>query len=137
MTWFRLVVITLSLTELACGDSRSKALGGRLFNGEPALTARLAGDPTLLPSAASRCSNCHQNADPNTTSFGPVLTSTSLLNDLKRRGGPPSHYDLKSFCALLRTGLDPAHILIARTMPRYELDEDSCRALWKYVTSRS
>ena len=121
----------------ACADSRSAAVGERLYKGDPPLTARLSGDPLLLPVEATRCSNCHEAAGLDVAGFGPKLTAASLLSDRKRRGGPPSHYDLKSFCAVLRTGIDPAFVLIDRAMPRYELNEDACKALWDYVKSRS
>jgi len=133
----RLALVAFALSMLACLESRSVALGKRLFNADPPLTARLSGDPLLLPAAASRCSNCHQVASQDEADFGPRLTATWLLSDRKRRGGPPCHYDLESFCALLRTGIDPAFVIIDRAMPRYELDDDACRALWNYVRSLS
>ena len=36
-------------------------------------------------------------------------------------------------CALLRTGLDPAYVLINVAMPRYTLNERDCTALWRYL----
>jgi hypothetical protein len=41
---------------------------------------------------------------------------------------------LKSFCRLLRTGVDPVLIVVSRQMPRYELDESQCGNLWHYLT---
>jgi hypothetical protein len=84
-----------------------------------------------LPTDATRCVNCHSRG----SALGPPLTHASLTSEQRRRGGPASRYEQASFCALLRTGIDPAHVLIARVMPRYELDAASCQALWSYVSA--
>lgn len=112
------------------------ALGEHLFKGKRPVPARLSGDPTLLPVEATRCSNCHEPSGLDAAAFGPEVTATSLLSEKKRRGGPPSRYDFKSFCALLRTGIDPTFVVIDRAMPRYELNDESCKALWNYMRSR-
>ena len=70
------------------------------------------------------------------TSFGPGLTADSLTRDIPRRGGPPSHYDEAALCKLLSTGIDPAYIIIPRSMPRYDVAAADCTALWAYLSQR-
>jgi hypothetical protein len=38
---------------------------------------------------------------------------------------------------LLRTGVDPAYIVISRKMPRYVLDDEQCLDLWHYLLEQS
>ena len=133
----RITTVLVTFIGGSCADSRSAALGERLFKGDAPLTGRLSGDPTLLPVGATRCSNCHDAAGSDAATFGPPLTAKTLLSPRKRRGGPLSQYDLESFCAVLRKGVDPTFIVIDRAMPRYELNDESCKALWNYVRSRS
>jgi hypothetical protein len=100
--------------------------------------ARLRGDTSLLPAQAARCANCHEprrspaGAD---MTFGPRLDAR-LATPLPRRGGPPSAYDVAAFCTLLRTGLDPAGVLVRRAMPVYALDDAACAALWQALSAR-
>jgi hypothetical protein len=37
---------------------------------------------------------------------------------------------------LLRTGIDPAQVMIAQAAPRYEIDGAGCDALWRYLGTR-
>jgi hypothetical protein len=124
--------------------------GEDLFVGDGGLAGRVAGQDDPLPPAAVRCSNCHTGptAGPNSPNpseadggeavlaYGPAVFGDALTAVRPRRGGPPTRYDETTFCGLLRSGIDPAHIIIARAMPRYTLDSVSCRALWSYVTAR-
>ena len=102
---------------------------------------------TALPPQASRCVNCHaagtapptpasasSAASTSTQSFGPALNAKLLLQDTRRRGGPPSRYDEAALCKLLATGVDPAYIIIPASMPRYELPPADCKALWAFLT---
>jgi hypothetical protein len=57
-----------------------------------------------------------------------------LLASLSRRGGPPSRFDEAKLCRLLRTGIDPVSIVVAQSMPLYDLSDDDCHALWTYLT---
>jgi hypothetical protein len=77
--------------------------------------------------------NCHDLAASGKASYGSKLTRAGLLQGAARRGGPPSRYGADSFCRLLRTGIDPAHVLIVRAMPRYEIDDAQCLAIWNYL----
>ena len=119
--------------------------GRRLFNGDLPLDSTISGHRAPLPAQASRCVNCHAagSAPPSTTaasasaatqSFGPALSAKLLLQDARRRGGPPSRYDEAALCKLLSTGIDPAYIIIPSSMPRYQLSPADCKALWVFLT---
>lgn len=119
--------------------------GRRLFNGELPLPGRVTGHTADLPPQASRCSNCHGAgtappaqgvASAPTASFGPTLNADALTRDLARRGGPPSRYNEAALCKLLSTGIDPAYIIIPRSMPRYDVVPADCAALWAYLSQR-
>ncbi len=122
-------------------DGASAVRGKQLFEGEQALTARIVGQDFALPTEASRCVNCHGLAQNSASSaptasqrVGPALTRAALTDAVRRRGGPPSRYDEASLCKLLRSGVDPAHVIILRTMPRYEISDADCRSLWQHLT---
>lgn len=118
----------------------TEARGARLFDGREPLTATLAGHATPLPAQTARCSQCH--AGPVTPIAanswpalpGPPLDSRHLRAALSRRGGPPVAYDLAAFCRTLREGIDPAHVVLPRTMPRFDIDDTRCEALWTHLT---
>lgn len=116
------------------------ALGARLFDGRAAMAAQLAGRDLALPVSASRCANCHRRgaaemaaSAASTAGFGPVLTAAALRTRQPRRGGPPSAYDEAAFCRVLRTGIDPAYVLVDQRMPRYAATDAECAALWTYL----
>jgi len=119
--------------------------GAALWSGGLPLTARIVGHAHALPSAVARCINCHAGATAaSAPSAGlepadgpaPVLTARHLRESRPRRGGPPSRYDAASFCTLLRTGVDPAAVLLPRQMPRYEISDADCGALWVHLTRK-
>jgi hypothetical protein len=87
-----------------------------------------------LPDVAWKCSNCHEVNAGNR--YARPLDRSSLTTPQLRRGGPPSRYDAQSLCALLRTGIDPAQIMIDTTMPRYALSDAQCMQLWQYLQTR-
>jgi mono/diheme cytochrome c family protein len=137
--WSSLALLVLAATAQA----DSAARGRQLFEGDLALPARIAGQDFALPAQASRCVNCHGPARGDAASpaagvqrIGPVLTAGTLTDAVRRRGGPPSRYDAASLCVLLRTGVDPAHVIIPRTMPRYDITETDCRSLWLHLTDQ-
>lgn len=137
-----LVRVLLAIATSASADDGASALRGeRLFGGEAALPARIIGQDFALPAQASRCVNCHGPARGNAPSspanapgVAPALTRATLAEPLRRRGGPPSRYDAASLCTLLRSGVDPAHVIILRTMPRYEITDADCRSVWLHLT---
>ena len=124
---------------LASCEASDAERGRRLFAGELPLLARIAGHDAALPSHASRCVNCHGVADgaagaASAPSFGTPLSRARLVNPQPRRGGPPSRFDEASLCRLLRSGVDPAHVMVPSAMPRYEIDDADCRALWAHLS---
>lgn len=123
----------------AAGAERGSSSRGRaLFVGTEPLTAKIRGHQSNLPPEVVRCETCHgdgaRTAAPN-QGAPPRLDRSLLLRPLARRGGPPSSYDLASFCRMLRTGADPAYVLVARDMPTYDIDDAACAALWEFLTT--
>lgn len=110
-------------------------LGCAIFNGQHALAAQLRGDDRTLPASTTRCINCHAQTDP-AGAFAPPLTRDYLLDATSRRGGPPSHYDLASFCHALKEGVDPAGVVLRKSMPHYQVSDAECTALWRFITNR-
>lgn len=115
--------------------------GAALYAGEAPLAGRLFGHDGALPSTATRCRNCHEPGAAPTGPAGPgpyaaALNAASLQTARPRRGGPPSAFDAARLCALLRNGVDPAHVMIATTMPRYDITDAQCEDLWAYLASR-
>ncbi len=136
----------LLLALVAAGGSAGESPARRgfdLFSGTAALQGTIVGHSSALPPAAARCINCHAigNAAPaqaaSAASFGPLLTRRGLTGAMARRGGPPSRYDAPAFCRLLRQGVDPAWVVVPRSMPRYELSDADCHALWAHITDTS
>jgi len=111
---------------------QGRAEGAALYEGRRALVARVSGHDRPLPAEAARCVNCHEGAQ----AVGPALNERNLAQALPRRGGPPSRYDARALCRLLRQGVDPAWVMVPRAMPRYEIDERACDALWAHLQSR-
>jgi hypothetical protein len=127
------------LTAMACAStatSRSPR-GVELFLGREPLKGTIRGHEASLPPEFVACGSCHGAAHVQSPAgtYAPPLVSSWLREPRVRRGGPPSSYDLPSFCRLLRTGVDPASILIARIMPTYEIDDTQCSNLWTFVTN--
>lgn len=155
-----LSVVAPGATAHAAGDGDGATAAGRaLFEGQTALQGQLTGHTRPLPAAAVRCSNCHRResappagvaasdaaaaaasnassaADDAARSFGSWLGAEALQTAQPRRGGPPSRYDAASLCKLLREGIDPAWVVIDRAMPRYEIADAQCQALWAFLSS--
>ncbi|MDP9967736.1 MULTISPECIES: hypothetical protein [Variovorax] len=115
----------------------SVARGVRLFDGAEPLAGTLSGHNAPLPSAATRCIQCHAGPGRSAAAvpgFAPPLDRRQLRETLPRRGGPPVAYERASFCRTLRTGVDPAHVTLPRAMPRFDADDGQCAALWDYLT---
>jgi hypothetical protein len=87
-----------------------------------------------LPAWTTRCINCHTRTE-SAAAFAPSLTPGNLLNAKSRRGGPPSRYDLATFCRAVKDGIDPASVVLRKSMPHYQISDVECAALWRFVTS--
>lgn len=126
--------------------------GAGLYRGESPLPGRMVGFTSDLPTAVTRCANCHErpavaavnggvatsltDAAPDRPAFGAALDRSSLSTPRSRRGGPASVYDVDSLCTLLRTGVDPAQVMIGQAMPRYDATPLQCEQLWAYFQTR-
>ncbi len=109
--------------------------GANLYAGHKAVAAHIAGHDDPLPAQAAACVNCHDRGPRAGTPIAPPLIGATLTQTLARRGGPPSRYDRAAFCKLLRTGIDPAFVLVPRTMPRFEISDADCATLWNFVST--
>lgn len=132
---------TMSMTALglllaACAArARAHGAGEALFSGKHPLKGTIRGHRDSLPPDVVACASCHEMGPAVEASRAPApRIESSLFEPQARRGGPPSSYDESSFCKLLRTGIDPAYVLIARVMPTYEINGAECAALWQYLT---
>ena len=147
--WVTGVVIIASAAVWQQRAAAQRSQGRALFHGETALPGRLPFHPEWLPTVATRCSNCHEqtNRAPGTAaspaatgasagSYALALARDGLTRPRSRRGGPPSAYDSAAFCQLLRSGIDPAQVIIGTEMPRYEATNEQCQQLWAYLLSR-
>lgn len=120
----------------------SMSRGESMYRGALPLSGRLVGHDMALPTLATRCINCHAAGTSETRGrdalarFGARLDGASLTGLQSRRGGPATRFDPASLCEVLRTGRDPAQILISSTMPRYDVSETQCRDLWTYLTAQ-
>jgi hypothetical protein len=146
--------LVVAVAVFGLGRLHEFARGRGIFDGAVAVPARVLGQDFALPVQASRCVNCHattatgsaappaiggeaaarsaRGLDPAST-LGPALTPAHLREPRPRRGGPPSRYDAASLCRLLRTGIDPAHVLITPAMPRFDVSDADCLALWRFL----
>lgn len=130
-----LILIVVARAANAAQTCGPDDLGCRIFNGQYPLQAHLRDDDRALPAWTTRCVNCHTQTGP-TAAFAPPLTSDSLLAATRRRGGPPSTYDPATFCHALKDGIDPAEIVLRKSMPQYQISDAQCAALWRFVTNQ-
>jgi len=118
----------------------SAARGRALFTGREPLAGRVRDHRSDLPAAVVVCRGCHGASvvapgAAQALAPAPAIDRALLLEARSRRGGPPSSYDLPAFCRLLRTGADPAYVLVAREMPVFDVDDARCESLWRFVTA--
>jgi hypothetical protein len=112
--------------------------GDALYRGKEPLSGKIRGHDDLLPPEAIVCANCHSAKKTSRLSaqLAPRIDPALLLEMRQRHGGPPSRYDGRAFCRLLRTGSDPGYILIAREMPIYDLNDEQCTSLWTFLAGK-
>lgn len=138
MNLLAVAVCLLSMAWTAGGQARGPSMakqGESLFIGRRPLVGKIRGHQSRLPPGVVVCAHCHLPSTPDGgTAAAPILDRGLLLEPRERRGGPPSAYDVSSFCKLLRTGVDPAYVLIDRVMPMYELSDAACTSLWQFLT---
>lgn len=125
--------------QAAARNANSASAEGRaLFEGRTPLPARMPGHSQDLPAYASRCANCHRPQPVPRSAAAPAplaprLDAELLTQSRSRRRGPASRYDTASFCELLRTGVDPAGVMIEQSMPRFAISDEQCRSLWTHL----
>ena len=130
----KLALLAFTLLGLTAGDPPSR--GEALFLGRASVSARLAGSEDELAPAATVCSNCHGPDGAGVAeagAYGSDIRGSTLTRRKSRRGGPPSAYTLESFRLALRSGHDPAHVVLVRAMPRYTISDADTSALWAYL----
>jgi hypothetical protein len=129
---------SLALVLFAGVAAVSVPRGAALYHGKEPLQGRIRGHDDVLPPETVVCANCHSAKSTSRLSGSPApqINSSLLLEMRQRHGGPPSRYNQAAFCRLMRTGSDPAYVLIAREMPAYDLSNDQCASLWLYLSGK-
>jgi hypothetical protein len=130
-----LVLVTVARSGNGADSCRPSDLGCAIFTGQHSIAAHLRGDDRLLPAETARCINCHVQTGA-APAFAPPLSRSYLLDPSSRRGGPPSHYDQAVFCRVLTNGVDPAGIVLKKSMPYYALSGAECAALWQFLINQ-
>jgi mono/diheme cytochrome c family protein len=122
----------------AAAATKATARGERIFTGREAVAARLDGHDGPLSPALGKCASCHQASPRNRleTNLAPPLDRGALLEARARRGGPPYAYSETSFCTTVRSGVDPQYVTMLRAMPRFDMTDEQCAALWSYLTEK-
>lgn len=119
------------------GPARDPERGKRIFHGLDAVQGAVQQQGTALPVHASKCINCHSAHTPTGAWAGnsQYLSATTLSLKVSRRGGPAYVYDQPAFCRTVRSGVDPAGIVLEAKMPRYQLSDAQCADLWFFLAS--
>lgn len=131
-----LAAVGLVALVAGCGlgpQEQARQLGQAWFEGRLPLKARMVSHGQDLPASAAACINCHGARSPGER-FAVALDRRWLTQAQPRRGGPASRYDAQAFCRVLREGVDPAWVVVNQTMPRYDLTDLQCQALWLHLT---
>ena len=132
--WLAGACLLVGLAGCGLGPQEQvRHLGQTWFEGRAPLKARMVSHDQDLPAAAAACINCHGARLPSER-FAVALDRAWLTQAQPRRGGPPSRYDARAFCRVLREGVDPAWVVVNQTMPRYEVTDLQCQALWMHLT---
>jgi hypothetical protein len=118
------------------GPARGPERGKRIFHGLDAVQGKVQDNGTALPAQASKCINCHSAQAPGGALAGSAqyLSATTLSRKMSRRGGPAYFYDQPNFCNTVRTGVDPAGIVLEAKMPRYQISDTQCADLWLFLS---
>ena len=123
-------VLVAAASPAAARDDSRVGRGSALFNGQADLRGRLADHVDPLPAAVLACVNCHEG---RAADGAPDLRGGWLSTTRSRRNGPASAYDAATFCATLRTGIDPVQVRLPVLMPRFDLSDEACSDLWNYL----
>ena len=118
-------------------SQKSAAAGETIYERAQGVKANVNGEGIAV--RAARCINCHGSLGEGRREGALVaapLNRSALGESHARRGGPPSRYSRETFCHSLRTGIDPAGVVLDAAMPRYDLSDQSCGSLWDFLMAR-
>jgi cytochrome oxidase Cu insertion factor (SCO1/SenC/PrrC family) len=128
--------VETKLADSVPANGQAATTGQELFEGRSGVAASVGAD--RLDPRAAQCSGCHGargNGGGEGKTVVPGLRGDALTKSMPRRGGPASAYSRETFCASLRSGVDPAGVQFSPLMPRYQIDNRSCAMLWQFLTS--
>lgn len=113
-----------------CHERSTKSIAG--LDATPATVA------TTTRSVGEGATSSTRTAPPSAGggTYASALDAAWLTTPRVRHGGPAVRYDEVSFCTLVRTGVDPAQIVIPPVMPRYDATDAQCASLWAFLGSR-
>ncbi len=113
--------------------------GHRIFIGTEAITGKINGHQQPLPPQVAKCATCHtpSTRPQDSDQLAPLLNASWLQQAHPRRGGPAFAYTKDSLCQTMRTGMDPEYVILNRTMPRFDISDEQCRALWAFFTEKT
>ena len=133
-----LTVCCLCIGPVAKSQLSERDRGKQIYLGEETVTGKIDGHISSLPSSLGKCVTCHtfDRQSILEVESAPLLNRSSLLDPRSRRGGPGFSYDKTNFCKTVRTGIDPQYVVLRRAMPRFEISEAQCSALWTYLTDQ-
>ncbi len=138
-----LTVVLGTLHVTGCARDNAQAAeqhlierGHRIFIGSESINARIDGHQDQLPAQVTKCINCHTPTPrpQKDDQFAPILNASWLMQARPRRGGPAFAFTRDSLCKTMRTGIDPEYVILNRTMPRFDISEQQCQALWAYLS---
>jgi hypothetical protein len=133
-----MIVCCLCHIDAVAENSLSeRGRGQDIYLGKEVIIGKIDGHASSLPPSLGICVTCHASAKRSRleAELAPRLNRSSLLDPRSRRGGPGFSYDKTNFCKTVRTGIDPQYIVLRRAMPRFEISESQCSALWAYLTN--
>jgi len=114
--------------------------GEALYYGVVPLSGRISGQTLQLPARVLACVRCHEGRGGQ--AGGELQPGVDLLGGWlsqirSRRNGPASQYTPATFCRALRNGIDPVSVVLAIQMPRFDISDQDCNALWNYLNSQT
>jgi hypothetical protein len=133
-----IVCCLCAIGSVAKSQLSERDRGKQIYLGEETVIGKIDGHISSLPPSLGKCVTCHTFARQSTleAESAPLLHRSALLDPHSRRGGPGFSYDKTSFCKTVRTGIDPQYVVLSRAMPRFEISEAQCSALWTYLTDQ-
>jgi hypothetical protein len=137
LAWLLLGNVAPATANVDARPAQQSERGKRIFHGFDAVPGTIQRNGTVLPAHASKCINCHSALPPPAASTGTsqYLSAATMSRTISRRGGPASLYDLSTFCNAVRSGIDPAGVVLESKMPRYAMSDAQCADLWMFLSN--